>query len=83
MTGDIGTYSGRSFCPTCGGRVAALTEEEAEVMVGSLDQAPTDLIPRYELWIGRREDWLLPLPWAKQFNHDRGERRSRNGGTST
>ncbi len=40
-------------------------------MIGSLDEAPTDLTPEYELWIGRRENWVLPLPWASQFDGDR------------
>ena len=76
MTGEVGTYSGRSFCPACGGRVVSMSEAEAEVMMGSMDHAPTDLIPSYELWIGRREDWLLPLPWATQFSHDRVDEKS-------
>jgi len=42
------------------------------VMVGSLDLAPSEgLEPAYELWIGRREHWLQPLPEAQQFEHDR------------
>ena len=40
-------------------------------MIGSLDEAPTDLRPEYELWIRRRENWVLPLPWASQFDGDR------------
>jgi hypothetical protein len=71
QTGITGTYGGRSFCPTCGGRVTSIREDEAEVMIGSLDIAPTDLAPEYELWIGRREHWLEPLPNAVQFQHDR------------
>jgi hypothetical protein len=43
-----------------------------EIMLGSLD-APTQIIPDYELWVGRREDWMHPLPWAEQFDHDREE----------
>jgi hypothetical protein len=48
-----------------------LTDDEAKVMLGSLDQAPGDIAPRYELWIGRREHWMQPLPWVRQFEHDR------------
>jgi hypothetical protein len=70
-TGEFGTYQGRSFCRECGGRVFSLTNDEAEVMLGSLDQAPGDLAPEYELWIGRREEWMEPLPWTVQFQHDR------------
>ena len=64
-------YGGRSFFLTCGGRVTSVRDEEAEVMIGSLDEAPTDLRPEYELWIRRRENWVLPLPWASQFDGDR------------
>ncbi len=70
-TGEFGAFAGRSFCPVCGSRVASLRDDEAEIALGSLDQAPSDLIPSYELWIGRREEWLLNLPWAEQFAHDR------------
>jgi hypothetical protein len=70
-TGDVGTYAGRSFCRECGARVFSLTDDEAEVLLGSLDQAPGDIAPQYELWIGRRERWMQPLPWVRQFEHDR------------
>jgi hypothetical protein len=49
----------------------AVSEDEVEVMIGSLDQAPTELRPEYELWIGRRESWLNALPSAAQFDKDR------------
>jgi hypothetical protein len=70
-TGELGTYNGRSFCRTCGSRVANLRHDEAEIMIGSLDMAPTELIPSYELWTPRREGWLHNLPWADQFEGDR------------
>lgn len=70
-TGETSTYAGRSFCGTCGSRVASLRDDEAEIMVGSLDEAPSDLIPEYELWVFRREGWMGRLPWADQFRHDR------------
>ncbi|TJW17428.1 MAG: GFA family protein [Mesorhizobium sp.] len=71
-TGIVNTYGGRSFCPTCGSRVTSVGENEVEVMIGSLDVAPTEgLEPGYELWIGRREQWLQPLPGTRQFEHDR------------
>ena len=59
--GLVGTYGGRSFCLTCGGRVTSVRDDEADVMIGSLDEAPTDLTPQYELWIGRRENWSFPF----------------------
>ena len=70
-SGEMGVYAGRSFCKACGSRLVSLTDDEAEVMLGSLDAAPSGLVPQYELWIGRREGWLHALPWAKQFAHDR------------
>ncbi|WP_082496512.1 GFA family protein [Aminobacter sp. DSM 101952] len=71
QTGQVGTYGNRSFCVTCGSRVTWVHDGEAEVMIGSLDVVPTDLAPEYELWVGRRENWLHPLPQARQFDHDR------------
>lgn len=71
LTGYTNSYGGRSFCSTCGGRVMSVSEDEVEVMIGSLDQAPTELTPEYELWIGRRESWLNALPSAAQFDKDR------------
>jgi hypothetical protein len=62
--GKLRAFEGRSFCPECGSRVASLREEEAEIMLGSLDIAPSDIIPGYELWIGRRERWLMDLQIA-------------------
>ena len=70
--GDLGSFAGRSFCKACGSRVASLRSDEAEIMLGCLDHAPTDLIPERELWIVRREPWLLNLPWADQHEHDGG-----------
>ena len=71
MTGVTGTYMGRSFCSTCGGRVASIRDDEVEVMLGSLDQTPTELTPGYEFWIGRRESWLGPLPSTVQCEEDK------------
>jgi hypothetical protein len=71
QTGQVSTYCERSFCVTCGGRVTSVRDDEAEVMIGSLDMAPTDLTPQYELWIHRREGWLHPLPETMQFDRDR------------
>lgn len=71
QTGQVNTYGKRSFCVTCGSRVTFVSDDEAEVMLGSLDMVPSDLTPQYELWTGRRENWLHPLPEAQQFDHDR------------
>ncbi|WP_082510246.1 MULTISPECIES: GFA family protein [unclassified Rhizobium] len=69
--GNYATHSGRSFCPKCGSRLFALTDEEAEIKLGSLDSAPFDIRPSYELWTKRRERWLLPLPRCEQYDEDR------------
>jgi hypothetical protein len=70
---NIATYGGRSFCQNCGSRVFSLRPDEAEIMAGSLDNAPTGLIPTYEIWTPRREEWLHSLPWADQHIGDRGD----------
>lgn len=70
-SGEMKTFAKRSFCPQCGSRIAWLRDDEVEIMLGSLDMAPTDLIPEYELWVPRRENWLMALPWAEQFAGDR------------
>lgn len=69
-TGDFSTYKGRSFCFACGARLFNLTDEEAELRIGSLDMAPTDLVPTYEIWSKRREAWLAPLPNRAQYEED-------------
>jgi hypothetical protein len=72
MTGDVRYYEGRGFCTSCGGRVFnQLEDPEVEIRVGSLDMAPTDVEPTYELWVKRRENWLAPLEGAEQFDEDR------------
>ena len=70
-TSVVTTYRGRSFCPDCGSRLFSLRPDEAEIMVGSLDDAPSGLVPRYEIWVPRRESWLHGLPWADQHAGDR------------
>ena len=60
-TGELTTFKGRSFCSVCGSRLASLHGDEAEIMLGALDLAPSDLIPSYELWTGGREPWLMDL----------------------
>ena len=62
----------RGFCPTCGSRVFNEPEGDGiEIRVGSLDMAPTDVEPTYEIWVKRRENWLAPLEEAEQFDEDR------------
>jgi len=85
ISGAMTTFAERSFCPACGSRIAWIRDDEAEIMLGALDGAPTDIAPQYELWTGRREQWLLALPWTDQFEGDRTEtsrywRQSRSSG---
>ncbi|TCU13082.1 GFA family protein [Rhizobium sullae] len=71
-SGPAATYQGRSFCPVCGGRLFCLTDEEAELRLGSLDDAPMEIAPLYEIWIKRRESWLHPLQRTDQYQEDAG-----------
>jgi hypothetical protein len=63
----------RHFCPNCGSSVFGIVEGagEIEIRVGALDEAPTDLAPAYELWVGRRERWLAPIAGAEQHEGNR------------
>lgn len=70
VAGEAREYRGRSFCPVCGTRLFSLTADQAEIMLGALDDAPGDLVPDREGWIVRREHWLPPLTGAGQFDHD-------------
>lgn len=72
-TGEATVFKGRSFCPVCGSRLFNLTDEEAELRIGSLDMAPTGLTPTYEVWSKRREPWLTPLPGSLQYTEDRSD----------
>ena len=70
VTGEFRTYEGRSFCPTCGSRLFHLSDDGAEICLGSLDEAPTAFTPGREGWIKRREIWMLPAGAALQADED-------------
>ena len=70
-TGSTSHYAGRHFCTVCGSRVFALNDSEAEIMAGTLADAPSDQAPQYELWTPRREAWLDALPGVAQITSDR------------
>lgn len=70
-SGSTVDYEGRSFCPTCGSRLFSVDDHEAEIKLGALVQAPTSLVPSYELWVKRREPWLVPIQGAVQHDEDR------------
>ena len=44
---------------------------EVEIRVGAFDNAPSELVPTYELWIERRESWLRPIYGAEQHAGNR------------
>ncbi|WP_457442383.1 GFA family protein [Roseateles sp. P5_E4] len=70
--GDTAEFRGQRFCPRCGSRLFSLDDQEAEIKLGILSQAPTPLVPSYELWVKRREPWLQAVPGAEQFDENRG-----------
>jgi hypothetical protein len=70
VEGETRDYRGRHFCPRCGSSVFAITGDEIEVSLGSLD-APDRLKPTYENWTVRREGWLPPFPLVRHYQRDR------------
>ena len=42
-----------------------------EIRLGSLDEAPFELKPEAEVWVKRRESWLLPVEGAAQHDENR------------
>ena len=70
-TGETSEFHGQHFCPRCGSRLFSADEREAEIKLGILSDAPTPLVPNYELWIKRREPWLRPIEGAEQHEENR------------
>lgn len=70
VDGETRAYQGRHFCPRCGSSVFSCSGDEIEVNLGSLDQ-PNQLVPTYELWTVRRENWLPPFPLQRRYDRDR------------
>lgn len=70
IEGETREYAGRFFCPRCGSSVFARSADEIEVHLGSLD-APDQLIPTYESWTVRREDWLPVFAETRCYERDR------------
>ena len=66
ITGETRAHEGRHFCPRCGSSVFARSGDEVELHLGALD-APDQFVPQYELWTCRRENWLQPVPGARQY----------------
>jgi hypothetical protein len=70
ITGAVGTYRDRSFCPICGSPVFAHIEDEIGINLGCLDE-PDLFRPTYELWTIRREGWLPRFPWMRHYEKNR------------
>jgi hypothetical protein len=70
FSGQVQTYNGRSFCPVCGSRLFSLSDDQAEVYIGTLDQIPSGIPPQAEGWVKRREGWLPLLPGVPQHQED-------------
>jgi len=71
LNGEISSFDGRGFCRDCGARVIDTTDAggtHVEIRLGSLDDAPFELVPEAEAWVKRRESWLPPIEGAAQ--HD-------------
>ena len=71
LEGELATYDGRSFCAQCGSRLLCLQEDDVEIRLGSLDDAPFELRPEAEIWTKRREPWLQPVDGASQHTENR------------
>ena len=72
-TGELAVFRGRGFCPHCGGRVLNPPDDDdeaIEIRLGSLDDAPFELVPEHEIWIKRREAWLAPVDGAAQYEEN-------------
>jgi hypothetical protein len=73
MSGEISSYDGRGFCPHCGSRLVDISDPGdtlIEIRVGSLDEAPFELIPEDEIWVKRRESWIPPVEGAAQHDEN-------------
>jgi hypothetical protein len=63
------TTVARHFCPICGSSLFGVSVGGGEIAIGlgAFERAPTDLVPTYELWVGRREGWLEVASPTEQF----------------
>src|SRR3954462_13806657 len=69
VSGEISSYDGRGFFSLWWARLLnPIDPGDAliEIRLGSLDQAPFELKPEAEIWVKRRESWLLPVEGAAQ-----------------
>ncbi len=76
ITGELASYEGRGFCATCGSRILNPPEpgdDAVEIRIGSLDEAPFELMPEHEIWVKRRESWIPPVKSAAQYDENQLE----------
>jgi len=71
LTGELVRFRDDAFCRTCGGRIGIVEDDGVEIQLGSLDEAPFDLVPEAEVWIKRREPWLPAVEGAAQHQESR------------
>lgn len=69
--GETSEFRGRCFCPRCGSHLFSVDDQEAEIQLGIVSEAPTSLVPSYELWVKRREPWLRAIEGAEQYEENR------------
>ena len=65
------TTVARHFCPSCGSSLFGISDGEIAIGLGAFNQAPTNLVPTYELWVGRRENWVRVATPTEEFPGDR------------
>jgi hypothetical protein len=72
IDGGTSSWDKRHFCPRCGSRLFHEREggDEIEVLMGCLDDAPTNLAPDHEIWTARREHWLRSVHGTTQHEND-------------
>ena len=69
--GETAEFNRQSFCARCGSHLFSADDREAEIKLGVLSEAPTHLVPSYELWVKRREPWLRRVEGAVQYEENR------------
>jgi hypothetical protein len=71
IDGELARFRDDRFCPTCGSLIGIIEDDGVELHLGSLDDAPFELVPEAEIWIKRREPWLHAVEGASQHEENR------------
>lgn len=69
-SGTVRSYAGRSFCPDCGSHLFSFGDDQVEIHLGTLDEAPNDIKPLTEGWCIRREPWLPVIAGLPMYPQD-------------